>query len=262
MSRHLTWSSAARPKVMGILNITPDSFSDGGEYFEKGAVEHALEMIDAGADIIDIGGESTRPGSMPISAEEEIGRIIPVLKELREVSDAIISIDTMKTSVADKALGEGADYINDVNGLRSEGMGEIIASAGAGCMIMHMNGNMNDVHSNDDNGCTLQDIADLLKERKEYASGLGIKDIILDPGVGFGKTAQVNMDIVDNAKMFSFGCPVLIGASRKRFLSVFYPDMDKDEATFEVSVRAAKAGADIVRVHDVAGMIRFMQERI
>ena len=260
MSRHLTFSSAERPKLMGILNVTPDSFSDGGCYSGEDAVRHALDMIDAGVDIIDIGGESTRPGSVPVPADEEIGRVIPVLKELRALTDVPISVDTMKVSVAEKALDAGADYINDVNGLRSEGMGELIASSGVGCIIMHMNGTLYNVHTN--YRCSLEDISAFLKERKDYASASGIKDIVLDPGVGFGKTPELNMQVIDNSKMFSFGCPVLIGASRKRFLSEFYPGMGKDEATFKASLRAIRSGADIVRVHDVAGMRRFMQGRI
>ena len=243
-----------KPSIMGILNVTPDSFSDGGEYFSGNALEHALEMVDAGASIIDIGGESTRPGSDPVPSEEEIRRIVPVIKELSSVSDIPISVDTMKTEVAEAALDAGADIINDVNGLRSEGMMELAASTGVPVVIMHMNGMPKTMQVNPMEGHVVAPIADFLKERYEAALDQGIKEIVLDPGIGFGKTVEQNMEIIDNASAFSFGRPVLIGASRKRFLSDIYPGMDRDEATVRISMKALDAGADIVRVHNVKMM--------
>ena len=239
---------------MGILNVTPDSFSDGGRYYSGGAVEHALAMIDEGADIIDIGGESTRPGSDPVPAEEEIRRIVPVIKELASVSDIPISVDTMKTEVAEAALDAGADILNDVNGLRSEGMMELAASCGVPVIIMHMEGMPKTMQLHPMEGDAISQIAAFLKGRCEIAKDHGIKDIILDPGIGFGKTSEQNLSIIDNSSSFSFGCPVLIGASRKRFLSDIYPGMDRDEATVKVSLRAFDAGADILRVHNVKMM--------
>ena len=253
-------AAVRRPMIMGILNVTPDSFSDGGLYYQKGAVEHALSMIDEGADIIDIGGESTRPGSEPVPAEEEIRRIVPVIKELSSVSDIPISVDTMKTEVAEAALDAGADIINDVNGIRSEGMAELISSAGVPVIIMHMKGMPKTMQLEPMQGKVTADIVEFLKERCEYAADFGIKDIILDPGVGFGKTAEQNVEIIDNASAFSLGHPVLIGASRKRFLPFAYPDMDRDEATVAVSIRALDAGADIVRVHNVGMMRRALDQ--
>ena len=247
-------TAVRRPMIMGILNVTPDSFSDGGRYYSGGAVEHALEMIDAGADIIDIGGESTRPGSDPVPAEIEMERIVPVIKELSSLTDVPISVDTMKTEVARAALDAGADIVNDVNGLRSDGMMELVASCGVPAIIMHMKGMPKTMQQEplDVNG--MDEIVTFLKERCDTALDHGIKNIILDPGVGFGKTSELNLKMIDNSSSVSFGHPVLIGASRKRFLSDIYPGMDRDEATVKVSLRALDAGADIVRVHNVKMM--------
>ena len=253
-------ATVGRPMIMGILNVTPDSFSDGGLYYSGGAVEHALSMVDEGADIIDIGGESTRPGSDPVSAEEEIRRIVPVIEGLSSVSDIPISVDTMKTEVAEAALDAGADIINDVNGMRSEGMAELISSAGVPVIIMHMKGMPKTMQLEPMQGRVTGDIVEFLRERCGYAEDLGIRDIILDPGVGFGKTAEQNVEIIDNSHAFSLGHPVLIGASRKRFLSTVYPGMERDEASVAVSLRALDAGADIVRVHNVGMMRRALDQ--
>ena len=241
-------------KVMGILNMTPDSFSDGGAHKED-ALEFALGMADAGADIIDIGGESTRPGAMPVPADEEIRRIVPIIRELSSISDVTISVDTMKTEVASKALDAGADIINDVYGLRAEGMMELIASAGVPAIIMHMSGMPSTMQNDPLDVDSDQCIIDFLRERKECALDHGIKDIIMDPGIGFGKTPELNMHIIDNSSEYSLGCPVLIGASRKRFLSNYYPNMDADEATVKISMRAIRSGADMVRVHNVPAIV-------
>ena len=249
-----------RPAVMGILNVTPDSFSDGGNYFTGGAVEHALDMIDAGADIIDIGGESTRPGSDPVPSEEEIRRIVPVIKELSSVTDIPISVDTMKAEVARAALDAGADIINDVNGLRSEGMMGLASDHSVPVIIMHMNGIPKTMQVHPMEGRVTDAIIGFLRERYEAASDCGIRDIIMDPGVGFGKTAEQNMEIIENASRFSFGCPVLIGASRKRFLSEMFPGMDRDEATVRISLKAIERGADIVRVHNVRMVAEALSE--
>ena len=248
------------PMVMGILNVTPDSFSDGGRYLSGNAVEHALKMIDEGADIIDIGGESTRPGSDPVPSETEMERIVPVIKELSSVSDIPISVDTMKSDVAYAALDAGADIINDVNGLRSEGMMELASSAGVPVVIMHMNGEPKTMQIHPMEGSVVGEIAAFLKERCDTAKEYGIRDIILDPGIGFGKTVAQNMEIIENVSSFSFGRPVLIGASRKRFLSEIYPGTDRDEATVRVSLKAIGHGADIVRVHNVGMMANALKE--
>ena len=249
-----------RPMVMGILNVTPDSFSDGGKYLSGNALEHALEMIDQGADIIDVGGESTRPGSDPVPSEIEIERIVPVIRELSSVSDIPISVDTMKPDVAYAALDAGADIINDVNGLRTEGMIEVISSAGVPAIIMHMKGMPKTMQLEPMEGHVTGAIAQFLRERYECALDHGINDVILDPGIGFGKTSEQNMEIIENASSFSFGCPVLIGASRKRFLADMFPGKDRDDATVEISIRALENGADIVRVHDVGRMVRALSD--
>lgn len=257
-----TGTTVRRPMVMGILNVTPDSFSDGGRYLSGNAVEHALKMIDEGADIIDIGGESTRPGSDPVPSETEMERIVPVIKELSSVSDIPISVDTMKSDVAYAALDAGADIINDVNGLRSEGMMDVVSSAGVPVIIMHMKGMPKTMQLEPMEGRVTEPIAQFLKERYEIALDHGIKDIITDPGVGFGKTSEQNMEIIENSFAFSFGCPVLIGASRKRFLSDMFPGMDSDDATVKISMKALDSGADIVRVHDVGRMVRALADRV
>ena len=251
-----------RPAIMGILNVTPDSFSDGGMYLGGNALEHALEMIDDGADIIDVGGESTRPGSDPVSSEEEIRRIVPVIRELSAVSDVPISVDTMKTEVAEAALDAGADMINDVNGLRAPGMAELAASADVPVIIMHMEGMPKTMQDDPLDAESFDDVVFFLSERFEYALDCGVKRIITDPGIGFGKTSELNELIIDNALSFSFGCPVLIGASRKRFLSDVYPGMDRDEATVRASMRALDSGADILRVHNVRMMADALSDHL
>ena len=245
-----------KPMVMGILNVTPDSFSDGGKYLSGNALEHALEMIDQGADIIDIGGESTRPGSDPVSSEIEIERIVPVIRELSSVSDIPISVDTMKPDVAYAALDAGADIINDVNGLRTKGMADVVSSAGVPVIIMHMKGTPKTMQLEPMKDPVIPVIAEFLKERYEYALDHGIRDVMLDPGIGFGKTARQNMEILNNASTFSFGCPVVIGLSRKMFLSELFPLRDRDDVTAELSRRALDEGADIVRVHDVRKTVK------
>ncbi len=245
-----------RPRVMGILNVTPDSFSDGGSYVAvDSAVKHALQMADDGADIIDVGGESTRPGSSGVSAEEEIARIVPVIRELAHVLDVPISVDTMKTDVASAALDAGADIINDVNGLRAEGMPELAASAGVPAIIMHMNGMPKTMQSHPMTADMMPQIIDFLRERTDAALDAGVKEMILDPGVGFGKTAELNLRIIDNSSDFSLGYPVLIGASRKGFLSKMWPDMDRDAASIMIARRSVSSGANILRVHDVKGTV-------
>lgn len=253
--------SYERPRIMGILNVTPDSFSDGGLHV-RDALEHAFRMIDEGADIIDIGGESTRPGFTPVSAAEEIGRILPVLRDLVGSAGVPISVDTMKPEVAEAAIGAGADIINDVYGLRAEGMAPLIASSGVATVIMHMHGDPCNLHSETMEGDAVSGIIEFLRERKAAALEAGIREdsIIMDPGVGFGKSHSQNEEIIESAGEFSFGNPVLVGASRKRFLKIRLPGMSTDEATAQISLRAVRAGADMVRVHDVGAMRRALEE--
>lgn len=250
-----------RPRIMGIVNVTPDSFSDGGLH-EHDAFEHALRLVDEGADFLDIGGESTRPGFSPVPAEEEIRRILPLVRNLAGSAGVPISVDTMKTEVAAAAIDAGADIVNDVYGLRAEGMAELIASSGVSAVIMHMHGEPGTLHSRNMGGDAMSQILGFLKERERSALDAGIapERMIIDPGVGFGKTPAQNVEIVDSAGTFSLGHPVLIGVSRKRFLKTQFPGMDADEATVASSMKAVRAGADIIRVHNVDLMRRALEQ--
>ena len=248
--------------VMGILNVTPDSFSDGGKFNEpEKAVERALEMIEEGADIIDIGGESSRPGSPRISAEEELNRVMPVLKELRERSDVTISVDTYKPEVAEKVLNAGADMINDIYGLRKEGMARVIAEHGAGVAIMHMQGDPENMQNNPTYGDVIGEIAGFLRKQVEKALDAGIdpNSIAVDPGIGFGKTVEHNLMIMNELDSFrSLGYPVLIGASRKSFIgrTLNLPVEERLEGSLAMATVAVMKGAGMIRVHDVRETVR------
>lgn len=250
---------------MGILNVTPDSFSDGGRWASPdAALRHALDMVDQGASIIDVGAESTRPGSSPVSAEEEMSRLRPVLKELIPSIDVPVSVDTMKTEVAEMCISMGVDIINDVNGLRAPGMAEACAAADVGVVIMHMPGTMSDVHSHDMNSGFAEEIRYSLRDLTGRALDAGVRDdrVILDPGIGFGKTVEQNLWILSHSSYFSEGHMVLSGSSRKRFVAASFPDMDIDEASAEAACIAVDSGADIVRVHNVAATVEALGRRI
>ncbi|MCL2032436.1 MAG: dihydropteroate synthase [Methanomassiliicoccaceae archaeon] len=243
---------------MGILNVTPDSFSDGGAYLSKeSALERAYHLIDEGADMLDVGGESSRPGSDTVTEEEEIRRVIGVIRDLVPTVDIPISIDTAKPHVAEEAVSAGASLINDIWGLRDETMADIAISNDIPAVIMHMHGTPKTLGTDTMEGDALSEIKRFLSKRAEHVISKGMKErnIILDPGVGFGKTHEQSMMIVENSGWFSSAYPVLIGPSRKRFLSHYYPDMETDEATASASVTAADNGARILRVHNV-GKVR------
>lgn len=243
---------------MGILNVTPDSFSDGGEWSDvSAAVDHAVRMVEQGADIIDIGGESTRPGSSPVDVDEELRRLEPVLRELVPIVDVPVSVDTMKPAVAERCIRLGADIINDVMGLREDGMAEVCADGGVHVVIMHMPGDMGSVHGMDMSGDYMGCIRDFLRQRTKVALDAGIPEdnIVLDPGIGFGKSARQNMEILTDPLFFSDGFPVLTASSRKRFLKEMFPQMGRDEASAEAARMSVEAGAHMVRVHDVAGTV-------
>jgi len=237
------------PRIMGILNVTPDSFSDGG--LHKDPIKHAFRMIDDGADIIDIGGESTRPGFSQVSAEQEIVRIVPVIKELSGSSSIPISADTMKPKVARAAIDAGADIINMVN--FTDGMLKVVANSNAAIVIMHTPADISEVHNSRMEGDATLQIKDFLISKTEAAMEAGIEKerIIVDPGIGFGKTEVQNHEIIMNAGTFGNGFPVLIGASRKRFLSYAYPNTPKEDASVLAALDAIRNGASIVRAHDV-----------
>ena len=242
---------------MGILNATPDSFSDGGKFqgLEK-AVERALQMVDEGADIIDIGGESTRPGADPVQALEEIERTVPIIGKIREQSDVLISIDTMKAEVARVAVAAGADIINDVSACADPNMAAVAAQTGAGLVLMHMLGSPETMQNNPEYDDVVSNVWNFLKERMASAmeQGVASEQIALDPGIGFGKTDEHNLALLNGiGKLTAAGRPVLIGASRKSLIGrLIGRDIDDRLAgSLALAVVSAMNGARIVRVHDV-----------
>jgi len=247
-----------RTKVMGILNVTPDSFSDGGLYSGKAAEERIFQMVDEGVDIIDIGGESTRPGFTPVSEKEEIERIIPLIKAVSPSLSVPISVDTMKPFVAAKALDAGALIINDIGGLQNDDMVRVVAENGAAVVAMHIPAEPHVVHRTKMTGDVISEIRNFLFRTADNAisKGVGKRSIIIDPGIGFGKTPEQNMHILRNVGMLSGNYPILIGASRKRFLADMYPSLSKDDASLEAVKIAVENNVSIVRVHDVAGTVR------
>ncbi|MBN2685613.1 MAG: dihydropteroate synthase [Pontiellaceae bacterium] len=248
-----------RSLVMGILNTTPDSFSDGGVYFDPGAaVAHALEMEAQGADLIDIGGESTRPGADPVSAEEEIRRTVPVIEGIRAQSNVVLSIDTMKAEVAAAALAAGADIINDVSGFEADPqMVHTAAETQAGVVLMHMQGTpctMQHAPAYDD---VVEEVGAYLAARAAWAEEQGVarERIVLDPGIGFGKTQEHNLELLRGLpKLAERGYPLLIGASRKRFIGAITgrtAPADRTAGSLGVAAWSVANGAHILRVHDV-----------
>ena len=250
-----------RPYIMGILNVTPDSFSDGGHYLTiNSSVECARRMAEEGADIIDIGGESSRPGAEPVPLEVELERVIPVIKKLSDKIDILISIDTYKAKVAKEALKAGASIINDISGLRFDPMmAKIAAEAGCPVIIMHMKGTPRDMQRRPAYKDVVKEITAFFKERIAFAVKNGIKrnKIIIDPGIGFGKTVRHNLEIIKRLKEFrKLGVPILIGPSRKSFIGrILNEPVDKRlEGTAAVVAIGIANGANIVRVHDVKAM--------
>jgi dihydropteroate synthase len=247
-----------RPLIMGILNVTPDSFSDGGHFNNPEiAVARALEMLEQGATIIDVGGESTRPGSLPVSGEEEIARTIPVIEGIVAKSDAIVSIDTQKSVVAAAALEAGAHIINDVSGgINDQAMFEVLRTSHAGYILMHMQGKPETMQVAPRYDNVLLEVEEYFAQRINHASSLGIDidRIVFDPGIGFGKTLEDNLTLLGNLqKINTRGRPILIGASRKSFIGMVDGSAaDKRLAGSLASVLSAFIqGIRIFRVHDV-----------
>ena len=248
-----------RPLIMGILNVTTDSFSDGGRFADYDrALARAFELISEGADILDIGGESTRPGSDPVPLAVEIERVTPIIRAVRERSDIAISIDTTKSEVALQALSAGADIINDISSLRFDpGMARVAAESGAPLILMHMLGTPRTMQINPVYESVISAIIEFLEERMRFAAGNGVErsQIIIDPGIGFGKTVAHNLHIIRNLDTFScMDRPILLAASRKRFIGSV---LGRTEGEREVGTAIANAfgiaaGAHILRVHDVA----------
>ncbi len=248
----------AIPFVMGVLNVTPDSFSDGGKWIDQeAAVKRALEMLKNGADVIDIGGESPRPGAEPVPEDEELRRIIPVIKALRDETAAKISIDTFKPAVARAAVEAGADIWNDVMALRHDGAVETAAELGVPVILMHMSGSPQNMQKNPQYEDVVSEVCDFLTERADIAMAKGVPAdcIWLDPGIGFGKSLDHNLALMhDLDEVIGLGYPVLFGASRKRFIAAIDEGADETErlgGSLAAALRAAQAGAAMVRVHDV-----------
>lgn len=265
----LTWADfsfdfSKRTYIMGILNVTPDSFSDGGLYFNKErAVEHALRIEEEGADIIDVGGESTRPGSEPVAVKEELRRVIPVIEEIAKRVKIPISIDTYKAGVARAALSAGASMVNDISGLWFDPkMPEVIAEYQVPVVIMHIKGTPRDMQINPTYTALIPEIMDYLREGIKIAIKAGVdpQRIIIDPGIGFGKSLEHNLEILRHLSEFKdLGKPILIGPSRKSFIGKILGDLpvtERLEGTASAVAIGILNGANIIRVHDVRAMLR------
>jgi len=248
-----------RPLVMGIVNVTPDSFSDGGHFLDTAtAVEHGLKLIAEGADILDVGGESTRPGAEPVPLEEEIRRVVPVVADLARRSPATISVDTMKPEVARRCLEVGAAIINDVAGFRDPELLRVAAEHRAGVIVMHMQGTPQTMQVNPQYGDVVCEVVEFFEERLRglAKSGIPLEAVCLDPGIGFGKTLEHNLDLMANLGEFSrFGRPLCLGVSRKGFIGKLCGREKNERMAGSLAVAcfaAAKNEAHILRVHDVA----------
>ncbi len=247
-----------RTYLMGILNITPDSFSDGGRFFDKKkAIDQALKMVDEGVDIIDIGGESTRPGSCNVSLKEELERVVPVIKKLTKKIGVPISIDTTKSAVASAALDSGTSIVNDISGLRFDlRMPNVLADYKAGCIIMHIKGTPKTMQLSPRYSNLLDEITNWLRKSVSLATNAGVskKNIVVDPGIGFGKTLKHNLEILKGLEVFNkLDFPILVGPSRKSFIGKIL-DLGVDERLMGTAASCAYAiinGAHVLRVHDV-----------
>jgi len=244
--------------IMGILNVTPDSFSDGGQFLKvENAFTHSVKMIEEGADIIDIGGESTKPFADPVSTDEELSRVIPVIEKIRSEYDILISIDTTKSKVAEEAITAGANIINDVSAMEiDENMLQIAKNYNSPIIMMHMKGIPKNMQNNPTYDHLITEIKDYLSSRVKCAINAGIdkKNIIIDPGIGFGKSVEHNFEIINNLDSFvDLGFPVLLGASRKSFIGLTLDVEEKDrlEGSIAANVIGLQKGAKIFRVHDV-----------
>lgn len=259
-TRHRTIDLTHHGMVMGILNATPDSFSDGGEHSQGGAaLGRALEMVEQGAGIIDIGGESTRPGAAEVSVKEEMNRTIPLIKSLRNETDVLISIDTSKSIVAAAAIEAGADIVNDVTGLRDEEMIPLCAESGVGICIMHMLGEPRTMQKNpsyENEGGVVAAVKSFFKERLATLTSQGIDSdcICFDPGIGFGKTLEHNLELLRHLSELQEDRPILLGVSRKSFIGVLTDEDDpkkRDAVTAAITAMTYRSGIKLHRVHDV-----------
>ncbi|OGW77153.1 MAG: dihydropteroate synthase [Omnitrophica bacterium RIFCSPHIGHO2_02_FULL_46_20] len=259
MRRQFLKIDTGRTYIMGVLNVTPDSFYDKGRFFDKEkAVGHAIDMAREGADIIDVGGESTRPGAEDVDVERELGRVIPVVRAISERISVSISIDTRKAKVAEEALKAGACIVNDVSALNYDpGMAAVIAKYGAICVLTHMKGSPKDMQVNPAYGDVVKEIISTLEEsiKKAKSSGITADKIIIDPGIGFGKTLEHNIEILKRLDEFKrLGYPICVGTSRKSFIGKMLNSDDSGDrlaGTLATCAIAVMKGAKILRVHDV-----------
>ncbi|MGA9365448.1 MAG: dihydropteroate synthase [Bacteroidota bacterium] len=253
-----------RTHVVGVLNVTPDSFSDGGKFFDKsGAIEHALRMTEEGADIIDIGGESTRPGSDSISADEELRRVIPVIEALSGKVSVPISIDTYKSAVARRAIEAGATIVNDISGLTFDPeMPAVAAQYKATVVIMHMKGTPKTMQADPVYDDVVGEIKQFLFQQAQVAEAHGVEQIILDPGIGFGKRLEHNLEVFRRLReLTELDYPVMVGPSRKSFIGMILdvPVDSRLEGTAAATAVSILNGANLIRVHDVKAMKRVAQ---
>ncbi len=253
-----TWRSQSIPRIMGILNVTPDSFSDGGRYADvAAAVAQGLQLVEDGAAVIDIGGESTRPGAAPVSADEELRRVIPVIEALSRQTSTPISIDTMKSAVARESLAAGALIVNDVSGLTIDpAMVEVCAASDCGVIVMHMQGTPQTMQAAPHYANVVADVHRFFESGLSELAQAGITSerVMFDPGIGFGKTAEHNLQLMTALpELRAGGRPLLVGHSRKRFLQrLLGREIDERSAgTLGVAIALAAKGVDLIRVHDV-----------
>ncbi|MBW4443162.1 MAG: dihydropteroate synthase [Plectolyngbya sp. WJT66-NPBG17] len=255
-----TFNWGQKTYIMGVLNVTPDSFSDGGQFNSlESAIAQANQMIEDGADILDIGGQSTRPNADEVSLQEELDRVIPVIEAIRQDVQIPISVDTTRSQVAREAIAAGADIINDISGAVFDSeMLSTVKKLGVPIILMHMRGTPKTMQSLTEYQDLIQEICDFLQERIESAIAHGIKQIMIDPGIGFAKKYAQNLEILRRLQAFqSLNCPILVGASRKGFIGHILDQPDPKKrvwGTAAACVSAIVNGADIVRVHDVAAM--------
>ncbi|TAJ80026.1 dihydropteroate synthase [bacterium] len=254
---------ARRTALMGIVNVTPDSFSDGGRYFDlEKAIAHGVDLAREGADVIDVGGESTRPGARPVSAREEMERVLPVIRGLRRAVSVPISVDTYKTDVARAALDEGADMVNDISALRFDpGMASLVAAEKVPVVLMHMQGTPRTMQQRPQYQDAVEEVKEFLLSRIRFALEAGVEPdrIIIDPGIGFGKELEHNLALLRGLPaLVSLGRPILVGPSRKTFIGKILgvgPE-ERLEGSLAAAVAAVLAGANMIRTHDVKGARR------
>jgi dihydropteroate synthase len=254
-----------RTRVMGVLNVTPDSFSDGNLYPDlPAALERAAQMVDGGADIVDVGGESTRPGADPVDEIEEINRVIPVVEGIKKTLNVRVSVDTRKAAVAQRAIDAGADMINDVSTLRDRAMLPLLRETRTPVVLMHMRGEPRTMQRQTRYEDIVADVVGFLRDCSDTATSAGVADdkILVDPGIGFGKSAAGNMTLLNElSALAQIGRPILVGASRKAFIGTVLdlPVEDRLEGSLAIAAFAAAQGAHMVRAHDVRATLRVVR---